>query len=203
MFFHRILWASSLIILIVLSSCSLNSPNYLRDLSDDWTELEVWYYSENGIDIMWDTVAPQSSAIYFIRKSYYLRLNDSVTVEKQVTTDMTGNIKKEETDIYRKRLNEFIEMNIAISYDFSSRSHFAYCIDSIGNKAKIKLNQIEAGKAKEFADSNSLMLCGTSYYSILYNNIPEFYSFREIEVDSAVQIIHRLTEGKTEGAFSF
>ena len=168
-----------------------NTGAGLQNLTDEW-EKDTSYYE--GIilpDSTWDIINPEDivrSPYYEIVDIYRYKTGKGLTIRKGLWWNPKTKELLREIDLYEKQLNNSLQSQLTISYDFQERKFDADMIDTIASLEKRKANRAKLDSMYAHAEANNAYICGTAAGEILMEGIPLTSERREIDKEEALKI---------------
>ena len=181
----------------ILYSCDKTTEKTakgLTELNENWIGKESSFWIESKKDSSLSEIKASDTLIYpnfKVKKKFELETNDKLKIDKNLLISSLTKNKVFETDIYSKNINANIKSKLYLTYDYELEEYSIILFDSLATDEKRRSNEMKLDSMYKYAEKNNLYLCGTAANEILYKDIPEFPSIKEVSLDSALTIIQK------------
>ena len=171
-----------------------NTTKGLYKMTDNWIQKESTYWIEKKLDSSFSQVKSIDTLQhknFRVCEIFEFSPNETLSVEKMILINSSSKKKISETDVYSKKLNEYIISELNLTYDYKSKEYSIIMLDSLATEEKLNANKIKYDSMYKYAEKHNIYLCGTVANQILYEDVPEFPSIKEMNIDSALIIIEK------------
>ncbi|AUC80726.1 hypothetical protein [Lacinutrix sp. Bg11-31] len=181
--------------IVTLYSCKKTTEKTakgLTELTENWNTKETSFWIEIKKDSSLTEIESSDTLKYpafKVKKKFELKTNGKLQIKKSLLINSLSRSKVFETDIYSKKINANIKSRLYLTYDYLLKEYTIILLDTVATDEKRKSNKIQLDSMYKYAEKNNLYLCGTAANEILYKDIPEFPSMKEVSLDSALIII--------------
>lgn len=163
----------------------------LLPLNKSWQQDSsiIWTYVQP--DSIWTELSLKDSSDYpnyRITEVFRNKISGSLKITKRFSWDPKKKTPLHEVDIYEKRLTEFLQSRLSISYDYQNRTYHTDFLDTLATDEKLKANEARLDSMNTYASENNLYLCGTAAHEILWEDVPFLPVPKEIEKEEALKI---------------